>query len=194
MITRGRKAGMFSSPFFSRGIYRLTRWCHLRARHTAADEQFRYIDEMGAGSRNVCQQRQYLSLVFVVIFACCLGSRAWGQDGASTQQSIEAQRRAAEEVEKLNQRVTTLYHQGEYVQACEIAKQALRLAETSLGPKHPGTAQSLTNLGGLYQVMGQYEQALPLYQQALAIWEKIPGSEQPGMAVNLDNLGGLYQA
>ena len=98
------------------------------------------------------------------------------------------------EVDRLNGEVAQLHQQGRYPEALKRAKQALELAENTLGPEHPETASSVNNLGFLYQAMGQYDQALPLYQRALAIKEKVLGPEHPDTARSVNNLGALYDS
>jgi tetratricopeptide (TPR) repeat protein len=48
-----------------------------------------------------------------------------------------------------------------------------------LGPEHPLTASSLSNLALLYKAQGKYEQAEPLYERALAIMERQLGPKHP---------------
>jgi tetratricopeptide (TPR) repeat protein len=48
-----------------------------------------------------------------------------------------------------------------------------------LGPEHPDTLMSVSNLGFLYQAQGRYDEAEPLYQRALAGREKTLGLEHP---------------
>src|SRR2546422_11191369 len=74
-----------------------------------------------------------------------------------------------EEVESMNNQVLALLHQGQYTQSMTLGLKALKLSEDSLGPEHPTTADSLNNLGGLYETMGDYAEAEPLFQRALKI-------------------------
>ena len=79
----------------------------------------------------------------------------------------------------------SLYQQGNYDGAVVAAKEALRVAEKTVGPDHPDVATSLNNLGKLYGVQGQYAQAETLYKRALTIREKALSSDHPAMAVCL---------
>jgi hypothetical protein len=51
-----------------------------------------------------------------------------------------------------------------------------------LGPDHPDTAWSLTNLGLLLRDLGQLEAARPYLERALAIREKVLGPDHPNTA------------
>ncbi|MER0205013.1 MAG: tetratricopeptide repeat protein, partial [Nitrosomonas sp.] len=91
------------------------------------------------------------------------------------------------ELEALNEQVNTLYQQGKYDEAIEIAKKALDIAEKTLGPEHSGVATSLNNLAVLYDTQGQYAKAEPLYQRSLVIREKTLDPAHPGVALSLNN-------
>src|SRR5262245_13325484 len=105
---------MFRSTFLSQRVHWPTRCSHLSSRHTATEEQSYRVGEVLTGCRNACPQRQRLGLIFLVVFACGLASLASGQEGSSTPQSVEAQKRDVEEVDKLNQRVVQLSQKGVY--------------------------------------------------------------------------------
>ena len=94
----------------------------------------------------------------------------------------------------LNQEVTELTRTGKYDRGVVVAKKALEVAETNVGPNHPDVAASLNNLALLYQRKGDYAQAEPLYKHALAIKEEVLGPDHPSLATNLDNLAALYRA
>jgi Tetratricopeptide repeat len=51
----------------------------------------------------------------------------------------------------------------------------LAIREKALGPEHPDTATSLTNLAVLLNDQGDLAAALPLYERALAIRSKALG-------------------
>jgi CHAT domain-containing protein/Tfp pilus assembly protein PilF len=97
------------------------------------------------------------------------------------------------EADKLDQRVEELFKAGKYSEAIPLATQSVHLWEKALGPEHPSAAQSLSNLGGLYEKIGDYAKAEPLFKRALKINEKALGLEHPGAATSLNNLAGLYQ-
>ena len=55
----------------------------------------------------------------------------------------------------LNEEVLELYRTAEYDQGVIVAKQALSVAESNVGPDHPDVATSLNNLAGLYHAQGR---------------------------------------
>jgi CHAT domain-containing protein len=83
---------------------------------------------------------------------------------------------------------------GAYAKAEPLYQQALEIRQKTLGPEHPDTANSLSNLGGLYREMGNYARAEPLFQQALEIRQKTLGPEHPDTANSLNDLAELYSA
>ncbi len=101
---------------------------------------------------------------------------------------------AESEWSALNKEVTELYRAGKHDQAVAVARQALEVAQNTVGPEHPDMATSLNNLALLYTNQGQYAQAEPLYKRALAISEKTFGPDNLVVAVTLSNLAGLYRA
>jgi tetratricopeptide (TPR) repeat protein len=72
---------------------------------------------------------------------------------------------------ELNERVVTLYQQGMYSEAAQVAEEVLKVAENTFGPNHPQVATSLNNLALLYQAQGKYAEAEPLYKRALVMGE-----------------------
>jgi tetratricopeptide (TPR) repeat protein len=83
--------------------------------------------------------------------------------------------------------------QAQYSQAEPLYEHALVIREQQLGPTHPHTANSLSNLALLYKNQGKYIEAEPLYQRALAICEQQLGPTHPDTANVLNNLAGLYK-
>ena len=86
-----------------------------------------------------------------------------------------------------------MYRQGTYDQAVIIARQALSIAEKTLGPDHLDVALSLNNLAFLYGTQGQYARAEPLHKRSLAISEKALGPDHVDVALSLNNLAFLYK-
>lgn len=58
----------------------------------------------------------------------------------------------------------------------QLAERALRIKETSLGPKDPGVARSLNGLAGVLLFNGDHKSALPLLERATLIWDDAPGA------------------
>ena len=96
------------------------------------------------------------------------------------------------EADKLDRQVQELFKAGKYSEAIPLATQSLHLREKTFGPQHPATAQSLSNLGELYQSIGNYANAEPLLQRALKIREKALGPEHPASAQSLNRLASIY--
>ncbi len=67
--------------------------------------------------------------------------------------------------------MVTLYQQGMYSEAAQVAEEVLKVAENTFGPNHPQVATSLNNLALLYQAQGKYAEAEPLYKRALVMGE-----------------------
>ena len=118
-----------------------------------------------------------LTALVIGLLANVLAGQAWAQEARW---------------QTLNQQVEQLYQQGRYAEAIPVAKEALRVAETTFGPNDPNTATSLDNLAVLYYVQGKYAEAEPLFIRALAIGEKTLGPDHLNVATNLYNLGALY--
>lgn len=97
------------------------------------------------------------------------------------------------EAKRLNSRCVQLQNAGKYDDALEPCQRALTIREKALGKEHPDVAQSLGNLGSLYDAKGDYERAEQLHQRALMIREKVLGPEHLSVATSLNNLAELYR-
>jgi tetratricopeptide (TPR) repeat protein len=124
--------------------------------------------------------RKWYGVVLVLLFA------PGGVPVATAREGL------VEDAEALNQQVMQFYQQGRFSDAIPLAQRALAIRKKALGPAHPDTAASLSNLAELYLATGAYAQAEPLYQRALAINEKALGRDHPTTAVSLNNLAALY--
>jgi len=80
---------------------------------------------------------------------------------------------------------------GAYEDSRTLLERALAIDERTLGPEHPYTANSVSDLAGLLMDQGAYEDARPLMERALANDEKMRGPEHPNTASSLYNLGTL---
>ncbi|RMC05288.1 hypothetical protein DUI87_18475 [Hirundo rustica rustica] len=78
-------------------------------------------------------------------------------------------------------------------QAVAPLQRSLEIRETALDPDHPGVAQSLHQLAGVYVQWKKFGNAEQLYKQALEISENAYGAEHPRVARELDALATLYQ-
>ncbi|MCC5945599.1 MAG: tetratricopeptide repeat protein, partial [Bernardetiaceae bacterium] len=93
---------------------------------------------------------------------------------------------------------TALHNAGTFYLDHDLEKsenyfqQALTLRKEILGETHPDYANSLNNLGLLYEKMGNYAQAEPLYKESLKIYKEALGEKHPDYASSLNNLAILY--
>jgi tetratricopeptide (TPR) repeat protein len=72
-------------------------------------------------------------------------------------------------------------------------EKALALAERELGPDHPATLSTLTQLGNLAQTEGRFADARTLHERVLAARERALGKDHPDIAGVLNNLGTVYR-
>ena len=82
---------------------------------------------------------------------------------------------ASTEWDRLNDKVESLYQQGDYAGAIVIAKKTHQMAEREFGSDHSNVAASLNNLAEIYRAQGQYALARPLLKRALVINETALG-------------------
>jgi len=72
-----------------------------------------------------------------------------------------------------------------------LARKAIRLRESLLGPEHTDVARGLNNLGILLSDLGEYQEAEEYLERALRIREKGLGDEHPDVAQSLHSLASL---
>jgi tetratricopeptide (TPR) repeat protein len=77
---------------------------------------------------------------------------------------------------------------GQYASAEASHRQELGLRKRVLGPEHPDTLTSMSNLAGVLDSQGQYEEAEAMNRQTLARWEKVLGPEHPFTLASMGNL------
>jgi tetratricopeptide (TPR) repeat protein/CHAT domain-containing protein len=99
-----------------------------------------------------------------------------------------------DDLDALNKQFVTLYGQGKYAEAIEVAKRSLALAEKKFGPDHRLVGTALNNLAELHRAQGRFAEAEPLYKRAIAIDEKALGRDHTEVGTDLNNLGELYRA
>ncbi len=106
----------------------------------------------------------------------------------------EAEQIALEVVAHLS-RQSGKYLQGRFRfdEAEPLLCKALEIREKQLGVEHSDVAQSMDDLGGLFQDQGKYAKAQPLICRALEIREKQLDSEPLKAAESFDHLAGLLQ-
>ena len=80
---------------------------------------------------------------FLILFLLTFGSFAHAQ---------------SKEWASLNNEARLLYKRGQYDQAVVLMNQALDVAQKEWGNEHPNVAQTLNNLGLIYEGRGEYAQ------------------------------------
>jgi len=91
-------------------------------------------------------------------------------------------------IRPLNNRASSLRHDGKYQDAEVLYKRALAIAEKSFGPNHIDVALIITNLADLYDTeLGRSREAEELWQRAIDIYDKL---KHPKVVHPLDNLAG----
>ena len=83
--------------------------------------------------------------------------------------------------------------QGRYVEAAEVAQEALTVANKTFDPNDPAMATSLLVLASIYTSQGKYSEAEPLYQGALAIVKNNLGPQHPHVATMLEQMAKFYK-
>jgi serine/threonine protein kinase len=87
---------------------------------------------------------------------------------------------------------TTYWYLGEYQAAIAQQERALALRRDCLGPNHPDTLSSMSNLANAYKAAGQLGKALPLLKEALAKRQETLGPDHPDTLRSLNNLAMAY--
>jgi CHAT domain-containing protein/Tfp pilus assembly protein PilF len=81
---------------------------------------------------------------------------------------------------------------GQLDAALPLAERVLAIRESALGSEHIDVAESLHNLGVLYELQRNYREAERPYSRALAIRDKLLGPDHLDVAQSLNNLGWVY--
>ena len=82
---------------------------------------------------------------------------------------------------------------GLYRAAEPLLRRALEVCERVLGPEHPDTLGSVSNLAQLLQNTGDYADAQLLHERALEAYERVLGPEDPNTLSSLSSLAALLQ-
>jgi hypothetical protein len=72
-----------------------------------------------------------------------------------------------------------LYLRGEYKSAEKIVRMSVEAREKVLGPEHPDTLTSVSDLGSVLESQGKYEEAEAMHRRDLEGSEKVLGPEHP---------------
>ncbi|HYD56326.1 MAG TPA: tetratricopeptide repeat protein [Burkholderiales bacterium] len=82
---------------------------------------------------------------------------------------------------------------GQFGEAETLHHQVLAIHEKTLGPDHPTTATSLSNLGRVFDLQGKYADAEAVYRRSLDVRERVLGRDHPDVATVLNNLAKVLQ-
>lgn len=94
----------------------------------------------------------------------------------------------------LNDQVVPLMTSGQLDKAEQVARQALAVAEKSLGPAHRNTEVSVSNLALVLRFQRRFEESEKHYRRGLALREKLLGAQHPATALIMLNLADVMQA
>ncbi|RYD25193.1 MAG: tetratricopeptide repeat protein, partial [Verrucomicrobiaceae bacterium] len=83
---------------------------------------------------------------------------------------------------------------AEYAEAEPFFQRGLEASERVLGPEHPDTLTSLSNLAALLHAKGDCAGAEPLHRRTLEARERVLGGEHPSTLTSLSNLAFLLHA
>jgi len=83
---------------------------------------------------------------------------------------------------------------GEYALAVEVLNKALAARQAKLGPDHPYTLTSMSNLAVVYNASGQLAKAVPLLEQSLQMQTAKLGRDHPATLASMNELAGAYKA
>jgi serine/threonine protein kinase/Flp pilus assembly protein TadD len=89
---------------------------------------------------------------------------------------------------------TSLLALGEAPLAVEVHIKALTTRNAKLGPDHPDTLTSMSNLALAYTESGHVAKAVPLYEEALEKMKARLGPDDPETLICMNNLALAYQA
>ena len=88
----------------------------------------------------------------------------------------------------------TYMYLGEYAAALRQTERALFLNRTRLGPDHPQTLNSMSDLGGIYLAIGRVQEALALVEETLKSMKTKLGPDRPETLTLMNNLASAYQS
>ncbi|HEX6039606.1 tetratricopeptide repeat protein [Longimicrobium sp.] len=89
---------------------------------------------------------------------------------------------------------TALWRIGRAAEAIPFLEQSIGARERLLGPEHPDTLTSVSNLGGVLHALGHSAAAEPYCRRALEARERVLGVEHPKTLSSMSNLGSVLQA
>jgi CHAT domain-containing protein/tetratricopeptide (TPR) repeat protein len=127
----------------------------------------------------------------IITVALCAAEPAAPAKPVQKQFSAE-QKQQLEKAKSLAADAARSFEAGKYGKTIGPAQEALRIRREVLGPEHPDTVASLSDLAVYFATAGEFAKSLPLRQQALEIRRKVLGPEHPDTAASLAALANLY--
>jgi tetratricopeptide (TPR) repeat protein len=88
----------------------------------------------------------------------------------------------------LHNAATYMFCMGQYNKASELCSVALQVRESTLGPEHPNTLQSLNDMGVFLGFQGQHSEANVVRRRALEARNRVLGEHHPD---TLESINGL---
>lgn len=85
------------------------------------------------------------------------------------------------------------FKQGHYRDAIPLLNEVIKIHREVLGPRHPETLNSMSNLAVLHRQLGQYAEARKLMEETLAVQRQILAPDDPRLSNSLTNLGTQLQ-
>jgi serine/threonine protein kinase/Tfp pilus assembly protein PilF len=83
---------------------------------------------------------------------------------------------------------------GAYAKAEPLHRRALQSRSKTLGPEHPDTLTSMSELASVLWSLGKLDEAAALNRQALEARRRILGPEHPDTLISMNNLGTVLRA
>jgi eukaryotic-like serine/threonine-protein kinase len=83
--------------------------------------------------------------------------------------------------------------EGKHEQSEALTSQSVEIRRRVLGPEHPETLMSMSNLADVYEDEGKYAQAEALYSQTQEIQRRVLGPEHPLTLYTLSHFVFMYQ-
>ena len=87
-----------------------------------------------------------------------------------------------------------LLEKGEYEVGEMMLRELLKEGEKVLGPEHPHTLTSVSNLASVLQSQGNYDEAERLNRRALEKYEKVLGPEHPHTLTSVSKLASVLES
>ena len=98
------------------------------------------------------------------------------------------------EIKLLSKVGRCLYSNGQYVEAEQMCRRTLELRRKVLGPEHPNTLTSMSELASALSSQGKYVEAEQMHQQTLELRRKVLGPEHPDTLTSMSELASALRS